>query len=238
MGPTGRIAAKPLGRLARYFGETAEAADKAGFRMLPSEAHAAKAGVFETYPKGSIFTSGKMANWRELQNKETEAAARRSNSLSQHSWRIGGKEAGLNAAGSTLGTLAGQAALWRTVAAAITNPEMSEKLLIAMRRAARFAPYGADIGYNLSKKAQEFVNKSKDDLIKKSEPLDGAGRPQSSLAKPLSPQELRERANQMNPAATGQVAYDYHAVHPQTGHHVISRDGRVWLDSQTGQQVG
>ncbi|CAN5950981.1 unnamed protein product [Sphagnum jensenii] len=551
MGPTGRVAAKPLGRLARYFGETAEAADKAGFRMLPSEAHAAKAGVFETYPKGSIFTSGKMANWRELQNKETEAAARKlANDISAKSLsatgsreeageairegieshmrdfsknqevvyskiekdakaagayasrkdlvasaqkeldrinkvrnEVGGQgptdefkkelqsiidnkrpyasykamkdyrsallarlrsqnslmssdekhilssiageadkaiEDGLKASknpnlanvwraantvtkeeheafaenlvknmaakkhpedialllrgnspsaiaplgidetrqamqiipknlvpqvqkqilldtiyeatekGTTgfnegmfskkilqigdergevlfgqqwpkikefsqllnkikesgglsgaslsnpevvkrvttqvsrmigeltvlgggsalrggspvvdaaigLGPIVGEAALWKTVAAALTHPEMSEKLLIAMRRAARFAPYGADIGYNLSKKAQEFVNKSKDDLIKKSEPLDRAGRPQSSLAKPLSPQELRERANQMNPAATGQVAYDYHAVHPETGHHVISRDGRVWIDPNTGQQVG
>ena len=75
LGPGGRLVAKPLGKLADYLGETVDASDKAGFRMLPSEAHASKPTVFETYPKGSIFTSGTMAKWRELQNQETEKAA-------------------------------------------------------------------------------------------------------------------------------------------------------------------
>lgn len=71
-----RAAAKPLGKLADYLGYTAKASEKAGFRMLPSEAHGTKPTVFETYPKGSIFTSGTMAEWRELQNQETEKAAK------------------------------------------------------------------------------------------------------------------------------------------------------------------
>jgi hypothetical protein len=55
---------------------TAEASEKAGFRMLPSEVAGTKPSVFETYPKASIFSSGSMANWRELQNQETEKAAK------------------------------------------------------------------------------------------------------------------------------------------------------------------
>ena len=63
------IAVKPLQ-------ETAAASEKAGFRMMPSEALGTHPSVFETYPKGSIFTSGQMAEWRVAQNQETEQAAR------------------------------------------------------------------------------------------------------------------------------------------------------------------
>ena len=73
----GRVVAKPLSKVADYLGYTAKASEKAGFRMLPSEAMGTKASVFETYPKGSIFTSNTMARWRELQNKETEQAAQK-----------------------------------------------------------------------------------------------------------------------------------------------------------------
>jgi hypothetical protein len=55
---------------------TAEASEKAGFRLLPSEVKGTKPSIFETYPKASIFSSGTMAHWRELQNQETEKAAR------------------------------------------------------------------------------------------------------------------------------------------------------------------
>jgi hypothetical protein len=58
--------------------------------------------------------------------------------------------------------------------------------------------------------------------------------PQSSVAKP---RELLERAKRLNPSANGQVAYDHHAVNPQTGHHIASPDGKQWYDVRTGQQV-
>jgi len=73
---TGRFAGRVLSPAAKFYGETAIESDKAGFRMLPSEARGTKPNVFETYPKGSIFTSGKMSEWRIAQNKETEQAAK------------------------------------------------------------------------------------------------------------------------------------------------------------------
>ena len=72
----GRGVSRGLGPVAKYYGETATEADKAGFRMLPSEARGTHPNVFETYPKGSIFTAGSMAKWRVAQNQETEQAAR------------------------------------------------------------------------------------------------------------------------------------------------------------------
>lgn len=55
---------------------TAEASEKAGFRMLPSEALGKAPSIFETYPKASILSRGRMAAWREAQNAETEQAAK------------------------------------------------------------------------------------------------------------------------------------------------------------------
>ena len=73
---TGAVGSKIIGTVARPLRETAAASEKAGFRMMPSEALGTHPSVFETYPKGSIFTSGQMAKWRVAQNQETEQAAK------------------------------------------------------------------------------------------------------------------------------------------------------------------
>ena len=73
---TGRLAGRAVTPAIRSLSKTASESEKAGFRMLPSEAHGTPPNVFESYPKGSIFTQGKMAEWRVAQNQETEKAAR------------------------------------------------------------------------------------------------------------------------------------------------------------------
>jgi len=70
------VAGKVLTPIGKYYADTAAASEKAGFRMLPSEARGTLPTLFETYPKGSIFTANKMALWRKAQNQETEKAAR------------------------------------------------------------------------------------------------------------------------------------------------------------------
>jgi hypothetical protein len=72
----GLAGVRVLKPLQKYFADTALVSEQAGFRMLPSEAHGTIPNVFESYPKGSIFTASKMAAWRKLQNEETERAAR------------------------------------------------------------------------------------------------------------------------------------------------------------------
>lgn len=52
-----------------------------------------------------------------------------------------------------------------------------------------------------------------------------------------TPQELRNKAKQLNPSAQGQVSYNHNAVNPRTGHLIGSHDGTSWYDHQTGAQV-
>jgi hypothetical protein len=58
---------------------------------------------------------------------------------------------------------------------------------------------------------------------------------QSSVVKP---KDLIDRAKQMNPSATGQVAYTHTAINPETNHQIGSNDGVRWYDMRNGQQVG
>jgi len=99
LGAAGKVVSIPLGKAARSLGLAADESAKAGFRMLPSEAAGTEAGMLESYPKGSIFTKGQMAKWREMQNKETEAAAQKlaDNISSQSLSRSGSREEAGNA---------------------------------------------------------------------------------------------------------------------------------------------
>lgn len=71
----GRLMGKALAKPIKYFGDTAAKVAQAGFRLLPSEAQGAAANFLERYAKNSLFSSGKMAAFREAQNKETLKAA-------------------------------------------------------------------------------------------------------------------------------------------------------------------
>jgi len=81
---------------------------------------------------------------------------------------------------------------------------------------------------------RELVNPS---IPAKPEDEDTPDGPQSSVAPVASPRELIERAKGLNPAATGQTAYNHLAVHPVSGHRVGSIDGKTWFDVQTGAKV-
>jgi len=70
----GRGSALPIGRAAKFFGDTALASEKAGVRLLPSEASGKAPSYAEKFLKGSILTSGKMDRFRLAQNAETKAA--------------------------------------------------------------------------------------------------------------------------------------------------------------------
>jgi hypothetical protein len=71
----GRYAGRFLTKGAQYFGDTAKKAALAGFKLLPHEAQGTAANFAERYAKASLFSSGRMARFREAQNKETLAAA-------------------------------------------------------------------------------------------------------------------------------------------------------------------
>ena len=71
---TGRVGSKILSPVARYFGDTAEASEKAGVRLLPSEAAGKAPSYAEKFLKGSVLTSGRMEKFRVAQNAETKAA--------------------------------------------------------------------------------------------------------------------------------------------------------------------
>lgn len=71
----GRVITKPLGRLSGYFADTASKSKSLGVPLLPSEAHGTAPTFWENYPKGSIFSAGKMAKFRVLQNAASEREA-------------------------------------------------------------------------------------------------------------------------------------------------------------------
>lgn len=147
---------------------------------------------------------------------------------------VGGHVKGGHEVLAALAPIAGEAALWRTVATALTNPRAAEVVLNSLRRTVRILPYIAAGGYNASKKMRgkvdSAIQKSKEDLIGDANAIG----PQSSVA---TPRELLERAKQLNPAAQGQVAYNHTAVNPATGHRIGSNDGVRWVDLQTGVEV-
>jgi hypothetical protein len=128
-----------------------------------------------------------------------------------------------------LGGVATEGAVARSFAWAMVNPAKAAKMLTMARGIASKLPYLPPVAYNMTKrmspeyykKFNGYVQKSKDDLTKSAVPG-----PQSSITPPVSP------------AAQGQVAYAHTAVNPETGHRVVSRDGRIWIDPNTGQQVG
>jgi hypothetical protein len=99
---------------------------------------------------------------------------------------------------------------------AVTTPLGSEKL-------------GNEL---LSLPLRELVNPSQPSQKKPEEDNSSGG--QSSVVKP---KDLIGRAKQMNPSATGQVAYTHTAVNPATGHKIGSNSGSEWFDIETGQQV-
>jgi hypothetical protein len=70
----GRAVGIPLGKTANYLGYTADVADKAGIRMLPSEAAGRAPTWMENFLKGSVLSKGMMEKFREAQNKESSAA--------------------------------------------------------------------------------------------------------------------------------------------------------------------
>lgn len=71
---TGRVGGKIIAPAARYFGDTAAASEKAGVRLLPSEASGKAPSYAEKFLKGSILTSGRMEKFRLAQNAETKGA--------------------------------------------------------------------------------------------------------------------------------------------------------------------
>lgn len=146
--------------------------------------------------------------------------------------------AGTHAAGgpgilASAAPLVGQAALWKTVAAALTHPETAEKFLNVLRRSVRIAPYLAGGTYNAVKpmrgKVNSVIEKSKQDIVGDANAIGG----QSSVS---TPKELIERAKQLNPSAQGQTDYTHIAVNPATGHRIGSNGG-AWFDLQTGAKV-
>ena len=71
---TGRAAGKVLAPAVKFFGDTALASEKAGVRLLPSEAAGKAPSYLEKFLKGSVLTSGRMERFRELQNAQTKTA--------------------------------------------------------------------------------------------------------------------------------------------------------------------
>lgn len=71
----GRLIGVPLLKSAQWFSNAAQKSAAAGFRLLPSEAQGTAATFVERYAKASLLSSGRMAAWREAQNRETTAAA-------------------------------------------------------------------------------------------------------------------------------------------------------------------
>ncbi len=71
---TGRVIGKAINPAVTFFGDTAEASEKAGVRMLPSEAAGKAPSYAEKFLKGSVLTSGAMEKFRSLQNTETQSA--------------------------------------------------------------------------------------------------------------------------------------------------------------------
>jgi len=150
---------------------------------------------------------------------------------------VGGHSGGWAAtAGAGLLPIAGEAAMWKTVAAALTHPEQAEKLLSGLRHTVRILPYWGAAGYNAVKpihgKVNEIIEKSKQDLIG-----DSVSSPFGERSSVSKPKDLIEKAKQLNPTANGQTAYTHYAVNPATGHRIGSRSGREWFDVQTGARV-
>ena len=73
----GRGVGLALRPAAKFFGDTALASKAAGFRKLPSEAAGKPASIAEKIIKESIFTKGKMEDFRAAQNMETQASVER-----------------------------------------------------------------------------------------------------------------------------------------------------------------
>ena len=63
-----------MGPVARHLKDTALKSEKAGVPLLPSEAAGKAPSFLEKFAKGSILTSGKMEDFRAIQNEKTRAA--------------------------------------------------------------------------------------------------------------------------------------------------------------------
>ena len=70
----GRLLGKAVSPAIKYFGNTAIESEKAGVKLLPSEAAGKAPSYAEKFLKGSVLTSGKMDKFRAAQNEQTKAA--------------------------------------------------------------------------------------------------------------------------------------------------------------------
>ena len=71
---TGRAAGKLFTPALNYLGKTAMESEKAGVKLLPSEAAGKAPSYVEKFLKGSVLTSGKMDKFRVEQNEQTKSA--------------------------------------------------------------------------------------------------------------------------------------------------------------------
>jgi hypothetical protein len=71
---SGRAIGLAVNPALKYFRETAQASEKAGFRMLPSEARGKAPHFTERMLKGNILSGPQMERFRTAQNAETKAA--------------------------------------------------------------------------------------------------------------------------------------------------------------------
>lgn len=95
-------------------------------------------------------------------------------------------------------------------------------------------PAGVEVMSMPVRELQKKINEHFDPHQKQDEDDDSLGG-QSSVTP--GPRELIKKAKDLNPAATGQVAYSHVAVNPTTGHKIGSRDGKTWFDVQNGSRV-